>query len=79
MSEQDPGELAKELEQQADHLERHSDEVQEHLGDAREDWQRKRRDENVPGAPPPDADENREQDSPIGAEEDPPPEARREG
>jgi len=80
MSQQeDPGELANELEQQTDHLKRYSDEVQQNLEDARDDWQRKRQDENVPGAPPPDPDEEPEDDSPAGAEEDPPPEARREG
>ena len=79
MSEQDPGELAEELEQQTDHLEHHSGEVKQQLEDAQEDWRRKRQDESVPGAPPPDPDEDPEENSPTGAEEDPPPEARREG
>jgi hypothetical protein len=76
MSEHDPGDLADELDQQADQLERHSADVGQQVEETREDWQRKRRDESIPGAQPP---ESEEEDSPVGADEEPPPEARREG
>jgi hypothetical protein len=79
MPEHDPNELAEDLEQEADRLERHSGEVQQRLEEAREDWQRKRRDESIPGAPPPEPGDESEDDSPTGAEEEPPPEARLEG
>lgn len=76
MAEQDPGQLADELDHQADQLEQHSGEVQKGIEDARQDWEHKRHDEGVPGAPPPQSES---EEGPGGAEEDPPPEARREG
>lgn len=54
MPEQDPEKLANELEREADRLERHSSEVGKQAEDARQDWARKRADESVPGAPPPE-------------------------
>lgn len=54
MSEQDPGKLADELEQQADRLEAHGDEVGARIEEARQDWKQKRASEAVPGANPPD-------------------------
>lgn len=64
--------LADDLEQQADDLERHSDELQQRTEEASQDWQRKRRDQNVPGAPPPSEDEDGESstDTPPAQGED---------
>jgi hypothetical protein len=49
----DPGKRADELEGEADRLERHGEEVEEHIADARDQWERKRSDDAVPGAQPP--------------------------
>lgn len=55
MAEQDPHELADSLEREADKLARESEEVGGRIDETREDWHRKRADDNVPGAtPPPD-------------------------
>lgn len=67
MPDEDPEKLADELDQQADQLERHSSKLGQHVAEARQAWQRKRRDENVPGAPPPNDDER-----PGGAESESP-------
>jgi hypothetical protein len=83
---EDPGSLADELEQEADELERRSQELGEKVSDVKQDWERKRSDEAVPGADPPaegdddesgegdvdEADEGEEQTS--GQGEDVPPE-----
>ena len=45
--------LANELEQQTDRLQAHSDELGGEISDVRQDWERKRKDEGVPGAVPP--------------------------
>lgn len=76
MPERDPDKVADALDREAEKLERHSNEVQGQIEDARQDWERKRRDENVPGAPPPSPSE---ETGPVGADEEPPPDARREG
>jgi hypothetical protein len=60
--EQDPGALADEMEQEADRLEDRSKELGEEVQDVRQDWERKRADEGVPGANPPEADERSDQD-----------------
>jgi hypothetical protein len=75
MSERDPQELSQALERETDALAREGEEVKQAVEETREDWERKRRDENVPGAPPPGAGE----ESPVEADAEPPPEARREG
>jgi hypothetical protein len=54
MSEEDHEQLADELDQQADKLEREQQRLKQEIGDVRDDWQRKRQDEGVPGAVPPD-------------------------
>ena len=77
MTEQDPHELAQALERETDDLEHQGREVKDAVKETREDWERKRRDESVPGAPPPEHDA--EDPGPVAAEEEPPPEARREG
>ncbi len=76
MPEQDPDELADDLSQEADRLEHDSAELGQRVEDTRQDWQRKRRDASIPGANPPEAEE---EDSPTEADEQRPPEARREG
>jgi hypothetical protein len=54
---EDPHKLADPLEREADRLERESDELGEKLEATRQDWEHKRTDESVPGAPPPDGQE----------------------
>ncbi len=50
----DPGELADKLEHEADKLESRSEELGDEVDRVRQDWQRKRADEGVPGAVPDD-------------------------
>ena len=52
----DPHELADYREREADEMERRSQELESQASDARDDWARKRADQNVPGAPEPDDD-----------------------
>ena len=54
MNERDPEQLARELEREADELARRSDRVEGEIAEARDDWERKRADQSVPGAPPPE-------------------------
>jgi hypothetical protein len=55
VSERDP------LEEQADDLERQNEQLAEHVKKARDDWESKKSDESVPGAPP---DEDEQGDGP---------------
>jgi hypothetical protein len=57
MAEKDPDKLADELEDEADELERRSQKLKEETEDVAQDWERKRSDEGVPGAPPPPDEE----------------------
>lgn len=57
MAEQDPQELSQALERETDELARDGKEVKEAVKETRQDWERKRRDESVPGAPPPESHE----------------------
>jgi hypothetical protein len=66
MAERDPKELSQALEREADELQRQGREVKDAVDEAREDWEHKRRDDNVPGAPPP---EGSEADDPAHAED----------
>src|SRR5437764_13151310 len=67
MSEPEPERFVEELEERTQAL-------QDELRRVREDWGRKRRDQSIPGAPPPDdAGEEEPEESP--APEAPPPEA----
>jgi hypothetical protein len=52
MADHDPGELTERLEAEADALERHSRRLGQEVERARQDWERKRADRNVPGASP---------------------------
>jgi hypothetical protein len=65
MTEEDPGKLADSLEQEADELEQRSKKLEEQTDDVAQEWERKRADESVPGAPPPTDDE--EDAPPTGA------------
>jgi hypothetical protein len=56
MPEDDPQKLAEALEREAEDLERRSQELQQKVDDARQEWERKRADAGVPGAPPPPAE-----------------------
>ena len=60
MAETDPGKLADDLEHEADDLERRSRKLGEQTDEAAQDWERKRADPSVPGAPPPAGDEDGE-------------------
>jgi hypothetical protein len=52
MADTDPGKLADHLEEQADELEERSRELEDQTDDAAQDWERKRADPSIPGAPP---------------------------
>lgn len=54
VTERDPQELSEALERETRDLERQGQEVEQAVGETREDWEQKRRDESVPGAPPPE-------------------------
>lgn len=60
MAERDPHELGQALEHETDKLAREGKEVKQAVEETRADWERKRRDESVPGAPPPDKSESDE-------------------
>jgi hypothetical protein len=55
-TEDDPQRLSRALDRETDELERQGQEVKEAIQGTREEWERKRRDENVPGALPPQGD-----------------------
>jgi hypothetical protein len=54
MSDKDPKELADRVEREGDELERRSEELEGRIKAVGEDWERKRADQSVPGAPPPE-------------------------
>ncbi len=58
MAETDPEKLADHFEDEADELEQRSDKLKEQTKDVAQDWERKRSDPNVPGAPEPADDED---------------------
>ena len=53
MAETDPGELADQLEKEADELDERARKLDDETDEAAQEWERKRADPNVPGAPPP--------------------------
>jgi hypothetical protein len=61
MDENDPQKLVREREGEADELEQRSDSLESEISDVRQDWQRKRQDPDIPGAPPPENEEQTEQ------------------
>jgi hypothetical protein len=50
----DPETLSEQLDQEADQLERRSEKLGDEVEQVRQDWKRKRADEGVPGAVPPE-------------------------
>lgn len=77
MPEKDPSELAAQHEREADKLEQRGDELQGEIDEVRQDWERKRADEGVPGAAPAagdaegeDAERSRGPDAPAGSDAD---------
>jgi len=66
MSDSDPGKLADELENEAAELQKQSEKLHGDVADVREDWERKRRDESVPGAPEPTDEEQSAEREPEG-------------
>jgi hypothetical protein len=60
---EDHEKLADQLEYESDRMEQRSAELGEEISDAHDDWQRKRNDPGVPGAPPPadDSDDDSEE------------------
>lgn len=54
MEKNDANELARQREREADELEQHSESLEGEISDVRQDWQSKRQDPSVPGAPPPE-------------------------
>jgi len=55
--------LADELGDDADRLAKENERLEEEIGDVRQDWERKRTDERIPGAPPPQDAESEGEDS----------------
>ncbi len=65
MTEADPDQRADELEHEADELEQRSELLAAETKEVRQDWERKRDDPNVPGAPPhPDDERGGSEDAP---------------
>jgi hypothetical protein len=62
MADMDPGKLADQLEDEADELEERSKKLKQETEDVAQDWERKRSDESVPGAPPPENDGDEQED-----------------
>jgi hypothetical protein len=69
--------LANELEREADALKRENEKLSQDIADAKDDWQSKRNDPSVPGAPaPPEREEDDGDDERQRSESDPGPEAK---
>jgi hypothetical protein len=58
MAETDPGKLADHLEDEADELEQRSTKLKQETEDVAQDWERKRSDPGVPGAPAPEGEDD---------------------
>jgi hypothetical protein len=69
MAETDPQRLADQLEDEADELEERSRKLGQETDEAAKEWEQKRADPGVPGAPPPAGDEENEP-TPTGAPTD---------
>jgi hypothetical protein len=72
MSDSDPGKLADELEHEAANLQKQSEKLHGDVAEVREDWERKRRDQNVPGALEPTEDDDGEREGHSPAPQAPP-------
>lgn len=53
--------LADQMEQEGEQMEQRSAELGDEISDVRDDWQRKRADEGVPGAVPPEGEGSSEE------------------
>jgi hypothetical protein len=53
--------LSHDLEEEADRLEKESAHLGDEISDVRSDWEAKRQDPAVPGAPPPEGEESKQQ------------------
>ncbi|HTU84240.1 MAG TPA: hypothetical protein VMF57_01625 [Solirubrobacteraceae bacterium] len=62
MADSDPKRIADDLERKARDMERRSEELGQRTEEVSREWQRKRSDPGVPGAPPPEAGEEDETD-----------------
>ena len=58
--------LADQMEQEGDQMEQRSAELGDEISDVRDDWQRKRADEGVPGATPPEDEGSEESEDSEG-------------
>lgn len=58
MAENDPERLADQLDEEAKDMQRRSDELKQRTSDVSQEWESKRSDPNVPGAPQPEGDED---------------------
>ena len=58
------------MEREADRLENRSKELGEEVDGVRQDWERKRSDQAVPGANPPTGSDSGDEDQPEGDDED---------
>lgn len=73
MAETDPKKLADRLEREADEMERGSDELERRTQETAQEWERKRADPGVPGAPPPAGEEEAGDDETSAASDMGPP------
>jgi hypothetical protein len=71
----DPDALADEVEEQTNELGRHSEELEEKVIEVRRDWERKRSDPGVPGAPEPESRGSEDAEGESPAKESPPEDA----
>jgi hypothetical protein len=62
--------LADELGAEADKLAQENKRLEEEIGDARQDWERKRSDAGVPGAPPPEDGDRAEAPDEVDPKDD---------
>jgi hypothetical protein len=62
-------EAADRLEREADRLEQRSDELGAEINQARSDWERKRADQKVPGANPPESEEGAPEEASFPAKD----------
>jgi hypothetical protein len=63
--------LADQMQQEGDEMKQRSAELGDEISDVRDDWQRKRADEGVPGAPPPEeSDESEDSENSENSKED---------
>ena len=58
MAEHDPEKLANALERESKELDRESQELKARIEKTSDDWERKRADDTIPGAPPPEENQS---------------------